>query len=447
MTTPRRRRSRFMPVFLLLAAPLPAATYVVTTNSDAGPGSLRAAISNCNDHPGADLIAFSIPGSGVHTIRLRSELPALKDTITVDGYTQAGSRPNTLFDGDDAVITVELSGEDAPGGARGLVLEHDGCTVRGLAMNRFHEASVGSGGGVAIASEGKGELIAGNFIGTDPTGTIALGNTEGIRIVGKTTRVGGTAPADRNIVSGSENAVGIRIEGDTDVISGNLIGTDATGLAPISNQGSGVFVGSGSHHFIGGTLPGSGNVIAFNHNGGVVTAPGTGAAILGNSIFENLPGVALGGIDVGYDGLSPNDACDADSADKNRQNFPVLSSAVSSEGTMDVAFTLESAPNRTYRIEFFASDACDDSGHGQGRFYLGAVNVSTTGCAAAATAHLDVCLTGEFVVTATATDPDGNTSEFSACRALQAGANAACSSRRIVPVSVEPPALVARPRG
>jgi hypothetical protein len=166
----------------------------------------------------------------------------------------------------------------------------------------------------------------------------------------------------------------------------------------------------------------------FNRNGGVVTAPGAGAAILGNAIFGNLASRGIGGIDIGYDGLSPNDACDADSGDENRQNFPALTSAVSSEGAVDVAFTLESAPNRTYRIEFFASEACDDSGYGQGRFYLGAVNVATAGCSAAATAHLDVCLTGEFVVTATATDPDGNTSEFSACRALVAGANAACAS-------------------
>jgi hypothetical protein len=446
MTMERRRLSRFLPVFLMLAAPLEAATYVVTTNSDAGPGSLRAAISNANDHPGADSVVFSIPGAGVHTIRLKSELPDFKDTLTVDGYTQPGSRPNTLSAGDDAVIMIELSGEDAPGGTRGLVLTHDGCSVRGLAINRFHEASVGSGGAVAIDSEGKGELITGNFIGTDPTGTIPLGNTEGILLVGKTTRVGGTAPEDRNIVSGSENAVGIRIEGDTDVVSGNLIGTDASGLAPIPNHGSGVFVEGGSHHFVGGTLAGSGNVVAFNQNGGVVTAPGAGVAILGNSIFDNLAGVALGGIDLGYDGLSPNDACDADSGDKNRQNFPVLASAVSSEGAVDVAFTLESAPNRTYRIEFFASATCDDSGYGQGRFYLGAVNVSTVGCSAAATAHLDVCLTGDFVVTATATDPDGNTSEFSACRALEAGANASCSSRRIVPVSPGQPVLVRRPR-
>jgi hypothetical protein len=74
------------------------------------------------------------------------------------------------------------------------------------------------------------------------------------------------------------------------------------------------------------------------------------------------------------------------------------------------------------------------------------VNVATAGCSVAATAHLDVCLTGEFVVTATATDPDGNTSEFSVCRALVAGANAACASRRIVPVSPAAPVLVVRPR-
>jgi hypothetical protein len=364
------------------------------------------------------------------------------DTVTIDGYTQPGSRPNTLIDGDDAVIMIELSGEDAPGGAHGLVLTHDGCTVRGLAINRFHEASLGSGGGYAIDSEGKGDLIVGNFIGTDPSGTIGLGNTQGILLGGKTTRVGGTAPADRNIVSASENAVGIRIEGDTDVVAGNLIGTDASGFLPIPNQGSGVFVEDGSHHFIGGTLSGSANVIAFNRNGGVVTAPGAGAAILGNAIFGNLASRGIGGIDIGYDGLSPNDACDADSGDKNRQNFPVLTSAVSSEGAVDVAFTLESAPNRTYRIEFFVNEACDASGYGEGRFYLGAVNVATSGCSAGATAHLEGCLTGEFVVTATATDPDGNTSEFSRCRPLVAGANSACVSRRIVPVAPAAPVLV-----
>jgi len=413
----------------------------VTTTFDAGPGSLRAAIVDANVHEGTDLIRFSIPGPGVHTIRPLSDLPSLDDAVTIDGYTQAGSRANTLESGSDAVIAIELSGESAPGGAKGLTIVHKGCVVRGLAINRFREASAGSAAGVAIASSGDGEVIAGNFIGTDASGTVALGNTEGIWLLGRTSRVGGSAPADRNIVSGSENAVGIRIEGDTNTVFGNLIGTDASGLEPLPNNGAGVFVEGGLNHFVGGTAPGAGNVIAFNGNGGVSTAPGASTAILGNSIFENLPSRGIGGIDVGYDGLSPNDACDADSGDKNRQNFPVITSAVASGGAVDVAFTLESAPNQHFRIEFFASAACDDSGYGQGRFYLGAVNVATAGCSAAATAHLEGCLEGDFVVTATATSPAGSTSEFSACRALETGPNPDCP-RRIVPVVPVPPARV-----
>lgn len=440
-----RNPYRALPL-LLFAAPIGAATYTVTTASDAGPGSLRAAITNANVHFGTDLIRFAIPGAGVHTIRPLSELPALEEAVTIDGYTQPGSRANTRRTGTDAVIAIELSGENAPGGARGLTISQKGCTVRGLAINRFREATVGSGGGVAIDSEANGELIAGNFIGTDPTGTAALGNSEGIWLFGSASRVGGTAPADRNIVSGSQNAVGIRVGGDINLIQGNLIGTDASGLEPIPNAGAGVFVQEGSSHFVGGTAPGSGNVVAFNGNEGVSTSPGTVAAILGNSVFENFPSRGIGGIDVGYDGLSPNDACDADSGVKNRQNFPVLASAVSSEGALDVAFTLESAPSLTYRVEFFASEACEDSGYGQGRFYLGAVDVlAAGGCSVAATAHLNVCLSGDFVVTATATDPSGNTSEFSACRALEIGANTACP-RRIVPVAAPPPVRV-RSRG
>jgi len=435
----------FRPLVLLLAAPVGAATYTVTTTFDAGPGSLRAAITNANVHEGADLIRFSIPGAGVHTIRLLTDLPALEDAVTIDGYTQPGSRPNTSEFGSNAVITVELSGENAPGGAKGLTISHKGCVVRGLVINRFREATTGSGGGVAILSSGNGEVIAGNFIGTDVSGTIALGNTEGIRLFGNTSRVGGTAPADRNIVSGNENAVGIRIEGDTNTVFGNLIGTDASGLEPLANTGAGVFVEGGASHFVGGTAPGSGNVVAFNGNGGVSTAPGASAAILGNSVFDNFPSRGIGGIDVGYDGLSPNDACDADAGEKNRQNFPVITSAVSSGGAVDVAFSLESAPNQHYRIEFFASPACDDSGYGQGRFYLGAVDVATAGCSVSATAHLEGCLRGDFVVTATATSPAGSTSEFSACRVLESGPNPECS-RRIVPV-VPAPAVPVHSRG
>ena len=439
------RSRRFASTLLIgcLAAPVGAATFTVTTANDRGPGSLREAMIQANAHPGADLIAFSIPGPGPHTIRTASPLPAATDPVTIDGYTQPGSRRNTRMAGDDAEIAVELSGENAPAGANGLTLTADGCVVRGLAINGFHETSGGSGG-VAIDSEGIGELIAGNFIGTDASGLVARGNTEGIWLFGPTSRVGGTDVGDRNIVSGSQNAVGIRVAGTASLVQGNLIGTDASGVVPAPNHGAGIFVEGGSHQHLGGTAPGAGNVIAFNGNEGVSTSSGLEiVSILGNSIFDNFPSRGIGGIDIGYDGLSPNDACDADAGDENRQNFPLLSSAVSSGGAVDVVFTLPTAPFKKYRVEFFANDHCEESGYGEGRYFLGAVNVTASGgCVASATAHLDVCVSGDLVITATATDPEGSTSEFSACIPLETRGVVPC--RRVVPAASGPPLRVRR---
>ncbi len=95
-----------------LAATLSAATFTVTNTSDAGAGSLRQAILDSESNPGADTIAFNIPGAGVHTIALTTWLPKAFDPVTVDGYTQPGSSPNTLplAQGTNAVLNVEING-------------------------------------------------------------------------------------------------------------------------------------------------------------------------------------------------------------------------------------------------------------------------------------------------------------------------------------------------
>ena len=98
----------------LLAAAFaaPAATFTVTTTTDSGAGSLRQAILDANANPGADTIAFNIPGGGVHTIVLTTWLPKATDVLTVDGYTQPGSSPNTLplAQGTNAVLNIEING-------------------------------------------------------------------------------------------------------------------------------------------------------------------------------------------------------------------------------------------------------------------------------------------------------------------------------------------------
>src|SRR5205085_2817947 len=113
---------------------------LVTTTDDSGPGSLRQAILDVNadtGNPAADTINFAITGDGVHTIRPLSELPAITHPVFVDGYTQSGSRPNTLAVGDDAALAIELDGSLQVGGSRGLTISAANTVVRGLAINRF----------------------------------------------------------------------------------------------------------------------------------------------------------------------------------------------------------------------------------------------------------------------------------------------------------------------
>jgi hypothetical protein len=428
----------------LAAVPAAGATFTVTSTADSGPGSLRQAILGANAHPGSHRIVFAIPGAGVHTIAPVSALPAVTQPVTIDGYTQPGSRPNDLPDADDAVILVDLSGAHAASGQIALEVDHDGCTIRGLAIHGFQPVNQ-SGGGDGLFVDANDCVIVGNFVGTDASGLVADGNTEGITVRGNSNRVGGLAPGDRNLIAASINAVGLRVGGNGNVVEGNFIGVDATGAGNVGNHGPGIVVG-GQGDTIGGTTPAAANVIGFN--GGAVVVPDggtTGVAIVRNSIFgpgTNARGV--GGIDLAYDGVTPNDACDGDAGTNHLQNYPVLTSATSRDGAVDVGFTLNSAPSALFRVEFFASPECDNSGFGPGKYFLGAANVTTgAGCEAAATVHLPVCLDGELVITATATNIARETSEFSACLPLTVAPGTSC--RVIVPVDPPEPKKV-RPR-
>src|SRR5687768_11247857 len=108
-------------------------TFSVINTLDAGAGSLRQAILNANAHPGADLIDFNIPGSGVHTIQPLSALPTITSPVTIDGYSQPGSSGNTSQSGDNAVINVELDGSVSPTSTSGFVVTSGSSTIRGLA--------------------------------------------------------------------------------------------------------------------------------------------------------------------------------------------------------------------------------------------------------------------------------------------------------------------------
>src|SRR5262249_19252779 len=193
---------------LLCAAAAQAATFQVTTTADNGdnqnptPGSLRKAIFDANANPGPDDIVFQIPNSGVQTISPPSPLPPINGPVTIDGYTQTGASKNTLTDGDNAVLLIELDGTNAGTGFFGIGLQIKGgsSTVRGLVINRFSAYGIQIG----VNSPGNNH-IEGCFIGTDPTGTISLPNLAAGIYLNKSNDnvIGGTTPESRNVIWGA----------------------------------------------------------------------------------------------------------------------------------------------------------------------------------------------------------------------------------------------------
>jgi hypothetical protein len=166
---------------------------------------------------------------------------------------------------------------------------------------------------------------------------------------------------------------------------------------------------------VGGTAAGAGNTIAHNGvDGVVVRGNATGNRLLGNAIHDN-GGL---GIDLADDGLTPNDPGDADTGSNHRQNFPVLTAAVTG-GSTQVQGNLNSLPGITFRLEFFSDTTC--TAGAEGRTFLVAQDVTTdSGGNAAFSVTPPSPVPAGRAVTATATDPAGNTSEFAACVAVQA---------------------------
>ena len=530
-------------------------TIMVNSNSDAvgndGVCTLREAIVAANLNapsgggamgecaagqalPTVDTIAFAIPGSGVHTIAVTSQMPQITQAVVIDGYTQSGATANTLAVGDNAALRVEIDGSGlAPGIDLFQFVGGGGSTVRGLVISHASQVFnigiftasinntiagnfidtdptgtlnqavgqtaiymrapntiggttpaarnvIGGGPGAAtIVLEGDGNVIQGNYIGINAAGTALLqpaiatdgielvlasnttiggavpgagnaifanrfgirlnfgcdhnviqGNTIGTDAAGSTglggfigittsnnplnTTIGGAAPGAGNLISGVDTGISPG-DGTSTVIRGNKIGTDSTGTRAIPNSGNGITLSTPSAgSIIGGTQPGEGNTIAFNCGQGVFFSGviATRWAMLGNSIHAN------GGLGISLNaGIpTPNDPGDGDTGANNLQNYPVITSAPISNGIAAISGTLNSTPNTNFRAELFAGDRCDPSGFGEGRSFIGFTNVMTNANGDASFGPLSLPVSSvAVVITATATDPDGNTSEFSQC--------------------------------
>lgn len=253
------------------------ATFFVTNAADAGPETLRQAILDANDNAGPDTIAFA--GSGVMTIRPLSPLPTIHDTVTIDGTTEPGYAGTPI---------IELDNSQGQASWSGLIIQADNCTIRGLVVHSFFN-------GIWIDG-GSGNQVVGNYIGTDVTGTLPLGNhATGVFVFGSNNSIG--VPGEGNLISANGTSVSWGVGVDIyhylstgNVVQGNRIGTDASGTVALGNQ-TGVYVNHADGTLIGGTAAGAGNLIAGNLSDGIAVVGAESTVIQGNLVGTDVTGV------------------------------------------------------------------------------------------------------------------------------------------------------------
>jgi CSLREA domain-containing protein len=531
-----------------------ALTFTVNSTSDAvdsniGDGvcasssgcTLRAAISEANSHFGPDTILFSILGGGVQTIQLSSRLPSLSDGsggTTIDGYSQPGAQPNTDNVVSNATIMIQIRG-NGPSAFDAMLIQSAGNRIQGLSIFNARRGIWLSGSGA------RNNLILGNFLGTNAAGTFGYtssaidANGVDIRSGAADNQVGGTSPAERNVISGNAlDGMAFYSEGtDNNEVMNNLIGLAPGGNQRLSNLKHGIDINSGaSYNIIGGTTADKRNIIAGNGQLDVVdfvagvevshdtlttnnqilgncfgteptcnTGPSwaanasygirvqdgvnnntiagnvignnlrggiriTGSGTTRNQIYNNRIGISLNNtalpngnfgiqlgavsrsnqigpnniianspigvelLDAGTDrhiitqnsifnnnrlgidlkpisGVTSNDNGDPDSGPNEELNWPVLSTATTTQVT-GTACT-EAAVSKPCTIEIFIAERkTSDAGagnYGQGKTFVGSGTTASNGSFAIAISGVTA---GQYV-TATATDANGNTSEFS----------------------------------
>lgn len=436
----------------ITATPAPP-SFEVKSLADNGDGicdstcTLRDAIIGSNQNPEPKTITFKVAG----TISLSSGLPSLSTPVTIDGTSAPGATAGSP--------TVELSGFNLTP-VPGLNLAGP-VTVQGLKLTGFTQAPA-----VRVTGNAAGTVLRGNQIG-DSSGIVPR-NQIGISVSSGGVTIGGTTPGDANVIVGSLTDNVLVTGGSQIAILGNYIGTDPSNPAHQASGQSGIrLTGPVPDMRIGGPEAGAGNVIAGilgwgirmtgaagvsmennkigmradrsplgNGEGGMLLESGTsGVESKADAIaFNNGPGIRVEGtstandfaeasihsnaglgIDLRADGVSANDPLDADTGPNGMQNFPVLKSAQASGAGIRVEGEIDLPAAGGVAIDFYASSACDPSGHGEGKVFLGTLPRYFEQ-AGVNQFVLDLPLDDSSLrqITATATGVDG-TSEFSAC--------------------------------
>ena len=439
---------------MLVVSSAQAATIVVNTPADTedpndGLTSLREAIGFANSTSTHDTIVFDIDnvafGPPPHTILVGipsgNPLPMIEYPTELDGT----SEPDFISSG---AIAVVLDGTNAISSNQAALLFNpgsDSSAVRGLGIRNFIDDAIlfqtegnevglsaieGNGGDGVVISEDRFTKIIGNVISGN--------GGHGIYVSGVTSVLWGYCRIGENVIIGNgdngvmlssgHNSVGdnvISSNGDNGIqisgpnanqndVRGNFIGTNQNG-AVLGNTNFGIVI-AGSENIVGGVGAvregkSQGNAIAHNGKDGVRILSGRYNTIRGNSIHSN----AALGIDLAPAGITPNDtAQDVDTGANDLQNYPVLVFAHPSGGSMVVRLKFHSNLATTFRIDFYTNQQKDPSGQGEGQAYHHTYILTTLSLPH--TILADVTLPpaplGHYL-TATATDPLGNTSEFS----------------------------------
>jgi hypothetical protein len=351
-------------------------TLVATSTADSGPGTLRQALLDANASPGTNVIQFNFTGPAPYTIHLLTPLPELNDMVSLEGESQPGFVFDPIIEVDGTNAVPDGTGDPSNPLSTGLILSQDSNIIQGIILSGFDV---------------------------------------GIRIRSANNLIGGTGPGQGNVLTGNSGA-GIVLESTS--ATGNVIQGNDIGLSPNQpsqgNGGDGILLTDGaSQNVIGGPEPGMGNTIAFNDGNGVALDPsaGTGNAIRGNAIFSN-GGL---GIDLGSDGVSPNDESDADEGPNRGQNTTSDLSAFTDNGFTTIKGSLQSVAEQAYRVDLFLNQNADASGVAEGQSFIGTTNLVTDAQGKGSFAiTLPTDANATQFITSSVTDADNNTSEFSA---------------------------------
>lgn len=439
------------------------ATFTVTTNQDNGndsapiAGSLRAAIISANNTPGSDTINFNIPGGGVQTIQPLSVLPPITESVVIDGTSQPG------YAGTPVIV---LSGNSAGAGANGLALSnHTISTIKGLAIGGFDQA------GIRIDGGGQHQ-IRNNHIGVNAAGTAVFANRDGIVIsTGSTQNLIGGTQDGRNVISGNkQSGVLIAAGSQQNTVASNFIGIGVDGVTRLGNGTQGVWIRDGAAFTtVGGSLSGSGNIIASNNGAGIrISDPATaGVIVQGNRIGLDFGGSASGnggdGIVVdnsagtapinGINSPTTNNSITKNTIQRNQGNgisvqgnsrfVRILDNSINlnsglgifvdstandglvpptitkvtadSINALTVTGTIAGQPNTQYIVTVYTNSTSDPSGFGEGESKAATVNVTTNGAGQASfTANIPAGLSAPFVSATVTATVAGDTSAFSA---------------------------------